>query len=174
LYFASVSGTLRKTMASPVDRLNELPPLPRRTPTPRRSWRYVLVLVTVVLIADAFFGERGLVALYRANQEHAELQGTIDALRAENGRLQRYAHALTSEPRFLEEVARGELGLIRPGEQLFTVRTTAEPADGATPAPRDDPPDVAEPSAPGSAPAAGASPEASGPSLFQGTSPVLP
>jgi cell division protein FtsB len=148
-------------MASPVDSLNDLPALPRRTPTPRRSWRYVLMLVTVVLIADAFFGERGLVALYRANQEHVTLQETIDTLRTENGRLQRYAHALTNEPRLLEQVARGELGLIRPGEQLFTVRTTAEPTNEAPLAPRDDLRNVVETSVTGSTTASDARPETS-------------
>ncbi len=116
-------------MSSPIDRLDELPPLPRRTPTPRRTGRYVLLLVTMLLVANAFVGERGLVALFRANQAHARLQQTIDMLRAENSRLHRYARALTDEPRFVEELARRELGMISPGEQLFIVRTTTAPAD---------------------------------------------
>ena len=47
-------------MSSPIDRLDELPPLPRRTPTPRRTGRYVLLLVTLLLVANAVVGERGL------------------------------------------------------------------------------------------------------------------
>ena len=122
-------------MPSPVDRLNELPPLPRRTPAPRRTGRYVLLLVTVLLIANAFVGERGLVALFRANQEHAQLQQTIETLQAENGQLHRYVNALTDEPRVIEDLARRELGLMRPGEQVFIVRTTTAPATQATSSP---------------------------------------
>ena len=116
-------------MSSPVDLLDELPPLPRRTPTRPRTGRYVLLLVTILLIANAFVGERGLMALLRANRAHAELQQAIDTLRAENGRLHRYVEALTDEPRFIEDLARGELGMISPGELLFIVTTTTEPAD---------------------------------------------
>ena len=111
-------------MSSPVDRLNELPPLPRRTPTPRRTGRLVLLLITMLLVANAVVGERGLMALLRANTAHARLQQIIDTLRADNSRLHRYAEALTDEPRFIEDLARRELGMISPGEQLVIVRTT--------------------------------------------------
>ena len=114
-------------MTPPVDRLDELPPLPRRTPRPRRTWRYVLVLVTTLLVGNAFVGERGFVALYRANQEHARLQQVIDTLHAENSRLHRYVEALTDELYFIEDLARRELGMISPGEQLFIVMTTTAP-----------------------------------------------
>ena len=116
-------------MSSPVDRLNELPALPRRTPTPRRAGRYVLLLVTILLVANSVIGERGLFALLRANQAHDQLQQVIDALRVDNSQLHRYVEALKDEPRSIAELARRELGLIRPGEQLFIVRTTMAPAD---------------------------------------------
>ena len=124
-------------MSSPIDRLDELPPLPRRTPTPRRTGRYVLLLVTILLVANAVVGEHGLVALVRANQAHARLQQVIDTLRAENGRLHRYVEALIGEPRFIEDLARRELGMISPGEQLFIVRTTTASADDSATLPPD-------------------------------------
>ena len=116
-------------MSSPIDRLDELPPLPRRTPTPRRTGRYVLLLVTLLLVANAVVGERGLVALLRANQAHARLQQVIDALRIDNRQMHRYVEALRDEPRYIADLARRELGMIRPGEQLFIVRTTTVPAN---------------------------------------------
>ena len=124
-------------MSSPIDRLDELPPLPRRTPTPRRTGRYVLLLVTLLLVANAVVGERGLVALLRANQAHARLQQVIDTLRDDNSRLHRYVEALRDEPRFIADLARRELGMIRPGEQLFIVRTTTAPADARVAPPPD-------------------------------------
>jgi len=125
-------------MPSPVDTLNELPPLPRRTPTPRRTWRYALLLVCVLLVANALVGDRGLLALTRANEEHARLRESIEAIRSENARLHGYVRALRDEPQVLEDLARRELGMIKSGEQLFIVRTVEEataPTPGAPPAP---------------------------------------
>ena len=122
-------------MGSVVDRLNEMPPLPQRTPAPRHTGRYVLLLVAILLVANAIVGERGLVALFRANQEHARQQQVIDALHAENGRLHRYAQALAGEPRVIEDVARRELGLMKPGEQLFILRDTEAAPAPAPPEP---------------------------------------
>lgn len=141
-------------MSSPVDRLNELPPLPRRTPPPRRAVRYVLGLLAMLLVANAVVGERGLMALFRANDERAELRQSIDTVRDENVRLHRYIQALTEQPRFVEDVARRELGMIKPGEQLFVVRTTTVPAappqpkEGVTSAPGGTSPAPVDPTSP--------------------------
>ena len=130
LYSPSLSGTLAlHHMSSVIDRLNDMPPLPQRTPAPRHTGRYVLLLVIILLVANAIVGERGLVALFRANQAHASQQLIINALHAENGRLRRYAQALAADPRVIAEVARRELGLLKPGEQLFILRDT----EGAPP-----------------------------------------
>ena len=106
----------------------------------------MLLLVTILLVANAVIGERGLVALLRANQAHARLQQVIDTLRDDNSRLHRYVEALRDEPRFIANLARRELGMIRPGEQLFIVRTTTAPAD-ATVAPQPDARPTADPQA---------------------------
>ena len=121
---------------SPIDRLNELPPLPRRTPKPRHTWRYLLVLVTLLLVANSILGERGLVALLQVNREHTQLRQAIVTLHEENDRLHRYAQALSFEPRFLENEARQELGMIKPGEQLFLIKTIPQASvTFATPTP---------------------------------------
>ena len=114
-------------MTSPVDHLNALPPIPRRTPQPRRrTGRYLLVLITLLMIANAVIGERGLVALFKTSQEHTQLRQTIATLHDENKRLNEYVEALTAEPRLLENEARQELGMIKPGEQVFLIQTISE------------------------------------------------
>jgi len=112
-----------------IDRLDELPPLPRRTPNPRRSEGYLLLLVTAVLLANAVIGNSGLFATARVSREQAQLQEALETLRTENRRLHRHVQALSSERHLLEDVARRELGMIRPGERLFVVRSRPSPAN---------------------------------------------
>lgn len=84
------------------------------------------MLVAVVLVGNAIVGERGLIAMIRAADESASLAQMIEVLRAENDGLREGVRQLREEPRIIEELARGELGLIRPGEKLFIV-TASEP-----------------------------------------------
>ena len=95
------------------------------------------MLLCVLLVANALVGERGLLALVRANQEHARLLNSIEAIRTQNDQLHRYVQSLREEPAVLEELARRDLGMIKPGEQLFIVTPVDEPLAPATPPPSD-------------------------------------
>ena len=102
-----------------------------------RPWRWrhltrlVFSLATAILIANALVGDRGLPANLRIRREHRELEAAIAALRATNQRLQLEAQRLRNDPAAIEELARRELGLVRPGERLFIVtdRRPPIPAD---------------------------------------------
>ena len=56
---------------------------------------------------------------------------TQSSLRTENARLREEARRLREDPAAIEEIARRELGLIKPGEKLFIVRDVG-PADSRT------------------------------------------
>lgn len=95
--------------------------IPRRPRRKRRTARSLLILVTVVLVGNAIVGERGLLALLKSQRDMVRLSGVILSLRAENDRFRERVRELKEEPRMIEEVARGELGLIGIGEVLFIV-----------------------------------------------------
>jgi cell division protein FtsB len=82
----------------------------------------LLILAGVGLFVDALVGERGLLARQRAEQQHDALVEAIASQRAENDRLREEVRRLTEDPSAIEEIARRELGLIRPGEKVFIVR----------------------------------------------------
>jgi cell division protein FtsB len=82
----------------------------------------------MVILVDALVGDRGLVAMLRARREHDELTGAIARQRAENARLRQEARQLREDPSTIEEIARRELGLIRPGEKVFIITDAAPPA----------------------------------------------
>ena len=88
----------------------------------RRTLRYVLVFIGVVVVVDALVGEKGLLAMRKARQDYRALESSLSAAQAENARLREEARRLREDPRAVEDLARRELGLIKPGEKLFIVR----------------------------------------------------
>jgi cell division protein FtsB len=84
--------------------------------------RVLLLFFAVVVIVDSIVGDRGLLAMLRARDQYDELAATIARQRAENVRLREDARRLREDPSAIEEIARRELGLIRPGEKVFIVR----------------------------------------------------
>lgn len=94
--------------------------LPRRRRS--RVVRYVVLAVGCVLIVDALVGDRGFLAMLKARQQYRSLEASLAQSRADNARLREEARQLREDPRAVEEIARRELGLIRPGEKLFIIK----------------------------------------------------
>ena len=88
----------------------------------RRTIQYVLLAVGCVLLIDALVGDKGLLAMMQARARYRTLEQSLAAARAENTQLREEARRLRDDPASIEEIARRELGLIRPGEKLFIVK----------------------------------------------------
>jgi cell division protein FtsB len=95
---------------------------PRRPTRNRRIVHLLLLFVASVIVVDALFGDRGLVAILRARHEYDELSASVARQRADNARLRETARRLRDDPSAVEEIARRELGLIKPGERVFIVK----------------------------------------------------
>ena len=95
---------------------------PSQGPPGRRIVRVLLLIFIAVIVLDSLVGDRGLLTALRARREYDELAATISRQRAENARLADQARRLREDPRTIEEVARRELGLIKPGEKVFIVK----------------------------------------------------
>ncbi len=76
---------------------------------------------------DAFVGDKGLLAMLQARETYRELEESLAALRAENADLRDEAKRLREDPAAIEELAREELGLIKPGEKLFILKDVPIP-----------------------------------------------
>jgi cell division protein FtsB len=112
------------------------PPLRRRraqavatppSPIRRRLLNYVLALVTVVLVADALVGDKGLIETMRARRQYADLAASLAVVRQRNAQLRDDIRRLKEDPSTIESIAREELGLMRPGEVLFVVKDADRP-----------------------------------------------
>jgi len=106
----------------------------RRTPQPKRIGRTrrivhaLLLLVAAVIVTDALVGDQGLLAMLRSRRQYDQLAADIARQHAANARLYEEARRLRDDPTAIEEVARRELGLIKPGEKVFIVKDLASPA----------------------------------------------
>jgi len=96
------------------------PAIPRRDT--RRFWSRLLLFTASLLLVNGLFGERGLLESLRARRAYAAAGEDLARLRRENQALRQHARLLRSDPAAIEAVARGELGLVRAGEILVTVR----------------------------------------------------
>ena len=88
----------------------------------RRAVQYLLVFVGCVLILDALVGEKGLLEMVKKRQEYRALEQSLSDVRAENARLREEAQRLQDDASAIEDLARRELGFIKPGEKLFIVK----------------------------------------------------
>jgi len=96
------------------------PPLPRRQP--RRYWSHAALFAACVLLVIAVIGDKGLMETLRARKAYAASAADLARLKRENAALRDEARRLRSDPAMIEAVARGELGLVRPGEILVTIK----------------------------------------------------
>ena len=94
--------------------------------TPRRRRRhavqYILIFVGCVLAIDALVGDKGLLAMIKARKDYRSLEQSLTDARASNATLREQARRLREDPDAIEDIARRELGLIKPGEKLFIVK----------------------------------------------------
>ena len=84
----------------------------------RRILIPILVLVSV-MIFFAFFGDKGLLQVYRLRKELKEIERVNMELQRENERLRAEIDNLRTNKKYIEELARRELGLVRKGETVY-------------------------------------------------------
>jgi cell division protein FtsB len=105
---------------TPLPVADETPALLRRQP--RRFWSHAALFAATVLLVNGLFGERGLMDTIRARRASAVAARDLEQLRRDNVALRERATRLRSDPATIESVARQELGLMRPGEILVTIK----------------------------------------------------
>jgi len=94
----------------------------------RRILHLGLAFVAGVMLLDALAGDRGLLAMVRVRRQYTALAATLAKDRDVNARLAEQARRLREDPAAIEDVARRELGLIKPGEKLFIIKDVPPPS----------------------------------------------
>ena len=109
-----------------------------RTPQEARAWRRkvtgsVLFAAAFVLMVNALVGENGYLATMQARSEQAQLMDAVARLRIKNQQMRDEIHRLRTDPAALEEAARRELNMIKPGETMVVIKD--KPPARTTPPP---------------------------------------
>lgn len=65
------------------------------------------------------YGGQSLARVWQMKHAVESLEREIVTLRAETGRLTAVVHRLRTDPEFIEQVAREDLGLVKPGERVL-------------------------------------------------------
>ncbi len=87
----------------------------------RRAALLALVLVAFALTVHEVFGERGYLALQRRRRELETLEQQVKRLQEENQKLEAQIKALKSDPKAIEQVAREQMKLAKPGEIIYVL-----------------------------------------------------
>jgi cell division protein FtsB len=87
----------------------------------RRNMSWFIAAGLALLLMQDVFGNHGVLAMRRSQQEAREVQRQINQMNEENRRLEERVKALKTDPQAIERIAREEMGLARPGEYIFKI-----------------------------------------------------
>ncbi len=88
----------------------------------------LLLFAALALVLDGIAGERGWLANRRDSRQLEQAEMALGAKRLENADMRDLMHRLQKQdPATIEDLARQELGYIRPGEKVFIIRDVPKP-----------------------------------------------
>jgi cell division protein FtsB/cell division protein DivIC len=87
--------------------------------------RFLLLILVPLLIFGTltFFGEKGILHLLRLQKEVAQIKDRNIKLEEENKKLREEVKRLQRDKRYIEEIARKELGMVKEGEIIYQFDT---------------------------------------------------
>ncbi len=77
----------------------------------------------VFILFFTVFGDKGLLRIYELRADKSGIDGRLMETRAENEKLKHEIVALKTDRRYLESIARKDLGLIRADEVIYRFPT---------------------------------------------------
>jgi cell division protein FtsB len=78
-----------------------------------------LLLFLILMGSVILFGSRGVLDNYRLNQKLLDLQKGNEEIVARNDALKKEILLLRNDMRYIEKVARDELGMVKPNDRVY-------------------------------------------------------
>lgn len=84
--------------------------------------RRVFIALLLIIALFAILGDKGLIDLYRVRGELDGIQTYNRALEKENREIEKEIALLKGDRRYIEHIAKKELGMIRKNEVIYKIR----------------------------------------------------
>jgi cell division protein FtsB/cell division protein DivIC len=86
----------------------------------KRKRLLLLIVISLLIIGIlTFFGEKGILHLLRLQEELVRIKEKNAKLAVENQKLKEEVKRLQTDKRYIEEIARRELGMVKEGEIIY-------------------------------------------------------
>ena len=87
----------------------------------------ILILISLLILGSlTFFGEKGIFNLLLLRKEVVRIKEKNLRLEEENQKLKEEVKRLQSDKRYIEEIARKELGMVKEGEIIYRFDTPSK------------------------------------------------
>lgn len=87
----------------------------------------LLILIPLLILGTlTFFGEKGILHLLRLQKELVRIKESNIKLEEENRKLKEEVKRLEKDKRYIEEIARKELGMVKEGEIIYQFDTPSK------------------------------------------------
>ena len=83
--------------------------------------RAILIIGALMLLIIFFFGDHGLYQLYLLRSERSDIQAAITVLREQKETLEVEKNKLTTDSKYIEQLARERFRMAKKGEKIFKV-----------------------------------------------------
>ncbi len=85
----------------------------------KRSILFLILILFLALGLLTFLGDKGVLHLLRLQNELSRIKEANKGTEAENRKLREEVRRLQNEKRYIEEIARKELGMVKEGEIIY-------------------------------------------------------
>ena len=83
--------------------------------------RAILIIGALILLIIFFFGDHGLYQLYLLRSDRSDIQAAITTLREQKETLEAEKNKLTTDSKYIEQLAREKFRMAKKGEKVFKV-----------------------------------------------------
>ncbi len=84
-----------------------------------KRYLYLLLTFIIIMVFLTVFSDKGLVRIYQLSRERDNIRTNSRLLKAENENLKEEMQRLKTDNRYIEEIARKELGMVKPTDIIY-------------------------------------------------------